>query len=94
MQLHWPWGFIETLRICSVLPHTVNPDGRCKIHKSKRNTNGTFSIGKTWNLEDLRALEVHVSSGVDQRRQAACPAAPELCGARLRKAPCRSSDIV
>ena len=38
----------------------VTPDGRCKIHKSKRNTNGTFSIGKTWNLEDLRGLEVHV----------------------------------
>ncbi|KAF9785840.1 exocyst complex component sec3 subunit [Thelephora terrestris] len=28
------------------------------IHKSKANTNGTFSIGKTWNLSELRGIEV------------------------------------
>ncbi|GJJ09890.1 hypothetical protein Clacol_004114 [Clathrus columnatus] len=28
------------------------------IHKSKMNTNGTFSIGKTWRLIELRAVEV------------------------------------
>jgi hypothetical protein len=27
------------------------------IHKSKRNTNNTFSIGKTWPIQDLQALE-------------------------------------
>ena len=27
------------------------------MHKSKENPNGTFSIGKTWNLDDLTALE-------------------------------------
>lgn len=32
--------------------------GRCVIHKAKRNSNNTFSKGKTWNLEDLRQLEV------------------------------------
>ena len=28
------------------------------IHKSKLNTNGTFSVGKTWRLVELRALNV------------------------------------
>ena len=28
------------------------------IHKSKLNTNGTFSIGKTWKLAELRAINV------------------------------------
>lgn len=27
------------------------------MHKSKENTNGTFSIGKTWNLDDLSHIE-------------------------------------
>lgn len=36
----------------------VNADGVLKLHKSKRNSNGTFSIGKTWGLEELMALEV------------------------------------
>ncbi|KAF9652003.1 hypothetical protein BDM02DRAFT_3090034 [Thelephora ganbajun] len=30
------------------------------IHKSKSNTNGTFSIGKTWNLSELRGIELNV----------------------------------
>ncbi|GAA5904040.1 uncharacterized protein JCM6883_002064 [Sporobolomyces salmoneus] len=33
-------------------------DGRLRLHKAKQNANGTFSIGKTWNLEDLRQVEV------------------------------------
>ncbi|KAH9450617.1 hypothetical protein H4Q26_015224 [Puccinia striiformis f. sp. tritici PST-130] len=28
------------------------------LHKSKRNTNGSFSIGKTWDIIDLRAVEL------------------------------------
>jgi hypothetical protein len=28
------------------------------MHKAKRNNNLTFSKGKTWQLEDVRALEV------------------------------------
>ena len=39
---------------------TVLTDGRCKLHKSKRNANGTFSIGKTWDVQELKGLEVHV----------------------------------
>ncbi|KAH8991916.1 exocyst complex component sec3 subunit [Lactarius akahatsu] len=35
-----------------------NSDGNCFIHKSKMNSNGTFSVGKTWKLTELRAVEV------------------------------------
>lgn len=28
-----------------------------RVHKTKENLNGTFSIGKTWNLDDLSAIE-------------------------------------
>lgn len=28
------------------------------IHKSKLNANGSFSIGKTWRLDELRGVEV------------------------------------
>ena len=35
----------------------VRKSGRVRVHKSKENPNGTFSIGKTWNLDDLTALE-------------------------------------
>ena len=33
-------------------------NGLLRVHKSKRNSNGTFSIGKTWALEELSAIEV------------------------------------
>ncbi|BGP23018.1 exocyst complex, component Exoc1 [Rhodotorula toruloides] len=33
-------------------------DGRYKLHKAKQNANGSFSIGKTWALEDLQRVEV------------------------------------
>ena len=28
------------------------------IHKSRVNPNGTFSVGKTWKLADLRGIQV------------------------------------
>ncbi|OAA51610.1 Exocyst complex, component Exoc1 [Metarhizium rileyi] len=34
----------------------VRRSGRVRMHKSKENTNGTFSIGKTWNLDDLTQI--------------------------------------
>ncbi|GAA5919946.1 hypothetical protein JCM1841_000062 [Sporobolomyces salmonicolor] len=37
---------------------TALRDGRLKLHKAKQNANGTFSIGKTWALDDLRQVEV------------------------------------
>ncbi|KAF6840189.1 exocyst complex component [Colletotrichum plurivorum] len=35
----------------------VRKSGRVRMHKTKENTNGSFSIGKTWNLDDLSAIE-------------------------------------
>ncbi|KAI0305016.1 exocyst complex component Sec3-domain-containing protein [Russula brevipes] len=35
-----------------------NLNGEGFIHKSKMNSNGTFSVGKTWKLNELRAVEV------------------------------------
>jgi hypothetical protein len=36
----------------------VSLKGPAHVHKSRENTNGTFSIGKTWDLKELTALEV------------------------------------
>nr|ODO04430.1 hypothetical protein L204_00790 [Cryptococcus depauperatus CBS 7855] len=40
----------------------VSRMGKVAIHKAKRNSNMSFSKGKTWNLEDVRVLEVIGSS--------------------------------
>ncbi|KAK0629178.1 exocyst complex component Sec3-domain-containing protein [Bombardia bombarda] len=39
----------------------VRKSGRVRIHKSKENPNGTFSIGKTWFLDDLTGIESFTS---------------------------------
>jgi hypothetical protein len=36
----------------------VTKHGKVVVHKAKRNSNLSFSKGKTWNLEDVRVLEV------------------------------------
>ena len=35
----------------------VRKSGRVRMHKAKENANGTFSIGKTWVLDDLTAIQ-------------------------------------
>lgn len=42
------------------------------MHKTKENLNGTFSIGKTWNLDDLSAIESYTgpSTAPDARQRA------------------------
>ena len=40
------------------LTMAVTKMGKVVIHKAKRNANLSFSKGKTWNLEDMRVLEV------------------------------------
>ena len=35
----------------------MRKSGRVRVHKSKENPNGTFSIGKTWDLNDLTAID-------------------------------------
>lgn len=35
----------------------VKSTGRVRMHKARENNNGSFSIGKTWNMEELTAIE-------------------------------------
>ncbi|QIX01755.1 hypothetical protein AMS68_007272 [Peltaster fructicola] len=35
----------------------VRNTGRVRMHKARENNNGSFSIGKTWNLEELSSIE-------------------------------------
>jgi hypothetical protein len=35
----------------------VRKSGRVRMHKARENANGTYSIGKTWPLDDLSAIE-------------------------------------
>jgi hypothetical protein len=36
---------------------SVVKNGRVRLHKAKENPNSTFSIGKTWRMDDLRSLQ-------------------------------------
>ncbi|RYO76989.1 hypothetical protein DL762_009562 [Monosporascus cannonballus] len=47
----------------------VRKSGRVRIHKSKENTNGTFSIGKTWDLNDLTTIESFTASNLDPQKR-------------------------
>lgn len=35
----------------------VRKSGRVRMHKARENPNGSFQIGKTWNLDDLQEIE-------------------------------------
>ena len=35
----------------------VRKSGRVRVHKARENANGSFSIGKTWVLDDLTAIQ-------------------------------------
>lgn len=37
----------------------VRKSGRVRVHKARENANGSYSIGKTWNLDDLQQIENH-----------------------------------
>ncbi|KAI0002343.1 exocyst complex component Sec3-domain-containing protein [Xylariaceae sp. FL0662B] len=47
----------------------VRKSGRVRMHKSKENANGSFSIGKTWDLNDLSAIESFTGSTVDPQKR-------------------------
>ena len=52
---------------------SVKRSGRVRLHKARENNNGTFSIGKTWVLDDLIAIESFAGATPttyeDQRRK-------------------------
>ncbi|KAI1080060.1 exocyst complex component Sec3-domain-containing protein [Whalleya microplaca] len=47
----------------------VRKSGRVRMHKSKENANGSFSIGKTWDLNDLTAIESFTGSTADPQKR-------------------------
>ncbi|KAL8932415.1 MAG: hypothetical protein Q9216_006848 [Gyalolechia sp. 2 TL-2023] len=47
----------ETNKKPRIIVVAVRKTGRVRVHKARENANGTFSIGKTWNLDDLNAIE-------------------------------------
>ncbi|KAF2719191.1 hypothetical protein K431DRAFT_314290 [Polychaeton citri CBS 116435] len=42
----------------------VRSTGRVRMHKARENNNGSFSIGKTWNMEELSAIETFSGVGM------------------------------
>ena len=40
----------------------VKKSGLVRMHKARENSNGSFSIGKTWNLDDLAAIESYTGA--------------------------------
>lgn len=40
----------------------VKKSGRVRMHKARENANGSFSIGKTWVLDDLTMIQTYVHS--------------------------------
>ncbi|KAI5861404.1 exocyst complex component Sec3-domain-containing protein [Durotheca rogersii] len=47
----------------------VRKSGRVRMHKSKENANGTFSIGKTWDLNDMTVIESFTAATVDLQKR-------------------------
>ncbi|KAI1118414.1 exocyst complex component Sec3-domain-containing protein [Nemania sp. NC0429] len=48
---------------------SVRKSGRVRMHKSKENANGSFSIGKTWDLNDLTAIESFTAPTVEPEQR-------------------------
>jgi hypothetical protein len=50
---------------------SVRNTGRVKLHKARENANGTFSIGKSWPMEELSSVEnyVHLNPLNDEETQ-------------------------
>ncbi|KAI9770417.1 MAG: hypothetical protein M1840_003303 [Geoglossum simile] len=46
---------------------SVRKSGRVRMHKARENVNGSFSIGKTWHLDDLSAIESFTGSAAGGR---------------------------
>ncbi|KAE9370425.1 hypothetical protein N431DRAFT_484644 [Stipitochalara longipes BDJ] len=50
----------------------VRKSGRVRMHKARENVNGTFSIGKTWPLDDLSAVKSYsgvIATNVEEAQQ-------------------------
>jgi hypothetical protein len=54
-----PLGAPEGNRKARIIMVAVRKSGRVRMHKARENPNGSFSIGKTWNLDDLQSITIH-----------------------------------
>lgn len=52
-----PPGSSESSKKPRLIIIAVRNSGRVRMHKARENNNGSFSIGKTWNMEELSAIE-------------------------------------
>lgn len=52
-------GAPQDHRKARVIMVAVRKSGRVRMHKARENPNGSFSIGKTWNLDDLQSITSH-----------------------------------
>ncbi|KAL5611696.1 uncharacterized protein BROUX77_001852 [Berkeleyomyces rouxiae] len=48
---------------------SVRRSGRVCMHKSKENANGSFSIGKTWNFDDISHIQSYTGPTADPTQQ-------------------------
>ncbi|KDB25668.1 hypothetical protein H109_02500 [Trichophyton interdigitale MR816] len=52
---------------------SVRKSGRVRMHKSRENSDGSFSIGKTWTLDDLSRIQIYdhltPSSQIEQQQK-------------------------
>lgn len=51
-----PDGPVDQKKV-RVIIVAVRKSGRVRMHKARENPNGSFQIGKTWNLDDLQEIE-------------------------------------
>ncbi|KAL8956981.1 MAG: hypothetical protein Q9193_005632 [Seirophora villosa] len=52
-----PPNALEEHKKQRIIVVAVRKTGRVRVHKARENANHTFSIGKTWNLDDLNAIQ-------------------------------------
>ncbi|KAL8661516.1 MAG: hypothetical protein Q9202_005525 [Teloschistes flavicans] len=57
-----PLGSPEENKKKRVIIVAVRKNGRVRMHKARENDNNTFSIGKTWNLDDLNSIQSFTSA--------------------------------
>lgn len=47
----------------------VRKSGRVRVHKARENPSGSFSIGKTWALDELTAIQIYAGANLQDERE-------------------------
>lgn len=72
-------------------PSSTPSDDAGFIHKSKLNTNGTFSVGKTWRLAELKGI--HVVTVRPLTPSLSRPLTPPRSVDRVQHHPCQDIQV-